>query len=93
MSESGSSKAASKRSEKLRREALNCVDIAVRENEPGFAAILIDEALKLSKRARELDGPALFGPPGGQVYDPHRRAEGRVKAADDRDSATRLGGG
>ena len=63
MSLSGSSKAASKRSEKLRREALNCVDIAVRENEPDFAAILIDEALKLSRRARELDRPALFAKP------------------------------
>ena len=56
----GSSKATAKRSEKLRREAENCVDIAVRETAPDFAAILIDEALKLSKRARELGGPALF---------------------------------
>jgi len=60
----GSSKTTAKRSAKLRRESENCVDIAVRETTPDFAALLIDEALKLSKRARELDGPALFAAEG-----------------------------
>lgn len=61
MNKRDKSGATQKRSQKLRREALNCVDIAVREQQSDFAAILIDEALKLSKRARELDAPSLLG--------------------------------
>jgi hypothetical protein len=38
----------------LRREASNCLQIAVRERDPAFTAQLIDEALRLAARARDL---------------------------------------
>ena len=43
-----------RRSGKLRREAENCLAIAVREAQPDMAALLIDEAVRLAMRAREL---------------------------------------
>ncbi len=46
------------RSGKLRREAENCLAIAVRETQPDMAALLIDEAVRLAVRARELGGEA-----------------------------------
>jgi len=45
------------RSAKLRQQATNCLSIAVREKTPDFAADLIDEAIRLSRRARELEVP------------------------------------
>ncbi|MBY8826015.1 hypothetical protein [Sphingomonas colocasiae] len=47
-----------RRSGKLRREAENCLAIAVREPQPDMAALLIDEAVRLAMRARELGGEA-----------------------------------
>ncbi|MDF0487181.1 hypothetical protein PX554_03485 [Sphingomonas sp. H39-1-10] len=47
----------SPRSNKLRQQASNCLSIAVREKAPDFAAELIDEAIRLAQRARELDMP------------------------------------
>jgi len=38
----------------LRREAENCLAIAVREAQSDMAALLIDEAVRLAMRAREL---------------------------------------
>jgi hypothetical protein len=43
-----------RRSGKLRREAANCLAIAIRETQPDMAALLIDEAARLASRAREL---------------------------------------
>lgn len=40
---------------KLRKQASNCLSIAVREKTPDFAAELIDEAVRLVRRAGELD--------------------------------------
>jgi hypothetical protein len=45
------------RSAKLRQQATNCLSIAVREKAPDFAADLIDEAIRLAQRARELETP------------------------------------
>ena len=45
------------RSAKLRQQATNCLSIAVREKTPDFAADLIDEAIRLAQRARELETP------------------------------------
>lgn len=42
------------RAERLRREASNCLTIAVAQKDLAFTAELIDEAIRLSKRAREL---------------------------------------
>ena len=42
------------RADRLRREASNCLQIAVRERDPAFTAQLIDEALRLAARARDL---------------------------------------
>ncbi|WP_343518252.1 hypothetical protein [Sphingomonas sp.] len=42
------------RAERLRREARNCLTIAVKQKDLDFTAELIDEAIRLSKRAREL---------------------------------------
>lgn len=42
------------RAEKLQREALNCLSLAVQEESPDFAAALIEEAAMLAKRAGEL---------------------------------------
>ena len=47
--------AALARSAKLRNQAGNCLTIAVKEDETRHSADLIDEALKLAKRARELN--------------------------------------
>lgn len=44
------------RAARLHREALNCLAIAVKEEEVDHTAQLIDEALKLAKRSRELSG-------------------------------------
>jgi hypothetical protein len=41
------------RAARLHQEALNCLTIAVREE--AHSAELIDEALRLAKRSRELD--------------------------------------
>ena len=43
------------RAARLHQEALNCLTIAVKEDETHHSADLIDEALKLAKRARELN--------------------------------------
>jgi hypothetical protein len=42
------------RAARLHQQALNCLTIAVKEE--AHSAELIDEALKLAKRARELKG-------------------------------------
>ncbi|MDR6852010.1 hypothetical protein J2Y54_001503 [Sphingomonas sp. BE123] len=42
------------RADRLHREASNCLQIAVRERDPAFTAQLIDEALRLAARARDL---------------------------------------
>lgn len=42
------------RAQRLQQEAQNCLEIAVREKDGGFAADLIDEAVRLANRAREL---------------------------------------
>lgn len=42
------------RAERLRQEARNCLTIAVGQKDGHFAAELIDEALRLTQRAREL---------------------------------------
>jgi hypothetical protein len=42
------------RAERLHQQALNCLTIAVKEE--AHSAELIDEALKLEKRSRELNG-------------------------------------
>lgn len=42
------------RADRLRREAANCLSIAVRERDRRFTAELIDEAIRLTRRAREL---------------------------------------
>jgi hypothetical protein len=42
------------RAEKLKREAANCLNLAVSEKSIGFAADLIAEAAMLLRRAREL---------------------------------------
>lgn len=46
---------ARERAARLHQEALNCLTIAVKEDETRHSADLIDEALKLAKRARELN--------------------------------------
>ena len=47
---------AQERAARLHQEALNCLKIAVTEDEQTHSAELIDEALKLAKRSRELKG-------------------------------------
>ena len=42
------------RAARLRREAMNCVAIAVGERDEGHAAQLIDEAIRLARRSGEL---------------------------------------
>ncbi len=42
------------RADRLRREASNCLTIAVAQRDLAFCAELIDEAVRLSRRAREL---------------------------------------
>ena len=42
------------RADRLRHEASNCLAIAVGQKDSAFAAELIDEALRLMRRAREL---------------------------------------
>ncbi|PKP91646.1 MAG: hypothetical protein CVT77_11600 [Alphaproteobacteria bacterium HGW-Alphaproteobacteria-16] len=53
--------APSPRALRLRREAENCLDIAVRQKDAAFAADLIDEAVRLTRRAQELG--AMQPPP------------------------------
>ena len=48
------SKTVPPRVEKLQREARNCLQLAVTEPAADFSADLIDEAVKLASRAREL---------------------------------------
>lgn len=43
-----------RRVEKLKREAANCLNLAVKEPSTGFAADLISEAAMLLRRVREL---------------------------------------
>ena len=42
------------RAHRLAKEARNCLTIAVTQDDTAFAAELIDEALRLVRRAREL---------------------------------------
>jgi hypothetical protein len=44
------------RATRLRDEALNCLTFAVREGDEAHAAELIDEAVRLARRSRELAG-------------------------------------
>lgn len=44
------------RAHRLHQEADNCVRFAVGERDPQHAAALIDEALRLARRSRELGG-------------------------------------
>lgn len=44
----------SPRAEKLKREAENCLSLAVAEHSREFAVDLIEEAMMLMRRAREL---------------------------------------
>lgn len=46
------------RAVRLHIEAGNCLDIAIGKEDPAFAAELIDEAIKLARRARELTAAA-----------------------------------
>jgi len=46
------------RAVRLHIEAGNCLDIAIGNKDPAFAADLIDEAIKLARRARELTAAA-----------------------------------
>lgn len=39
---------------RLKTEAGNCLNIAIRHRDPAFAADLIDEAVRLTRRANEL---------------------------------------
>ncbi|MGN6821152.1 MAG: hypothetical protein ACTHJR_21060 [Sphingomonas sp.] len=43
---------------RLKTEAGNCLTIAVGKADPAFAAELIDEAVRLMRRAQELSGAA-----------------------------------
>lgn len=47
------------RAERLRREAGNCLTIAVAQKDLDFTAELIDEAIRLTQRARELNARAF----------------------------------
>jgi hypothetical protein len=49
-------RAPSPRALRLKTEAGNCLTIAVKQRDPAFAAELIDEAARLTKRANELSG-------------------------------------
>lgn len=51
-------KSAPPRAVRLHIEAGNCLDIAIGKTDPEFAADLIDEAIKLARRARELAAAA-----------------------------------
>lgn len=42
------------RAARLQREAANCLGVAVTTAQPEFAAELIDEAIKLTKRSQEM---------------------------------------
>lgn len=42
---------------RLRTEARNCLTLAVGQRDSAFAGELIDEAIRLARRARELTGP------------------------------------
>lgn len=42
------------RAARLQHEAENCLTLAITTQEPAFAADLIDEALKLARRAHEM---------------------------------------
>jgi hypothetical protein len=44
------------RSRKLRLEAANCIAVAISVEETDFSADLIDEAVKLAQRARQIAG-------------------------------------
>ncbi|QDZ07790.1 hypothetical protein FPZ24_10085 [Sphingomonas panacisoli] len=46
------------RAVRLHIEAGNCLDIAIGKKDPAFAADLIDEAIRLARRARELTAAA-----------------------------------
>ncbi len=46
------------RAKRLKQEAGNCLTIAVGHDDLAFAGELIDEAMRLAKRARELTGAA-----------------------------------
>ncbi|MEG3182225.1 hypothetical protein [Sphingomonas sp. LT1P40] len=54
MTDKPSAKPIPRRALRLHEEASNCLAIAVRQTDRAFAADLIDEALRLAKRAREL---------------------------------------
>ncbi|HVF94145.1 MAG TPA: hypothetical protein VM900_07500 [Sphingomonas sp.] len=47
------------RAVRLQQEAANCLAIALTTREPDFAAALIDEALKLARRAQQIIGADL----------------------------------
>lgn len=47
------------RAEKLRREASNCLSVAIAERSDDHAAELIDEAVKLAQRARQITLKAM----------------------------------
>jgi hypothetical protein len=47
---------ARERAARLRDEALNCLTFAVSEGDSAHAAELIDEAVRLTRRSRELTG-------------------------------------
>ena len=46
------------RAVRLHIEAGNCLDIAIGKTDPSFAGELIDEAIRLARRARELTAAA-----------------------------------
>ena len=54
MSEASKINRARERAARLRDEACNCLAFAVREGDVAHAAELIDEALRLARRSREL---------------------------------------
>lgn len=56
------------RSARLKQEASNCIAIAIGKSD-SFTADLIDEALRLNARARELSAP-MMGIPVRETADP-----------------------
>ena len=74
MSNRKTSSANPPRAARLKIEAGNCLTIAVGKSNPDDVADLIDEAMRLARRARELAGPTNDVPYGPDR--PHARRRG-----------------
>lgn len=79
----------SRRSGKLRREAGNCLAIALRETQPDMAALLIDEAVKLATRARAL-GSQADGVEGGADRRDARLSRPAARSREDGSARARI---